>query len=85
MLEMLSDKGEGVSLSYDMKDEKISFLVTLVIPAKTIFLWFSNDCKVVPISDTFIFLNHLNLLLQSQAIMNFNVQNKISYKETGKK
>lgn len=40
--------------------------------------------KVVPISDTFIFLNHLNLLLQSQAIMNFNVQNKISYKETGK-
>lgn len=68
-----------------MKDEKISFLVTLVIPAKTIFFYdFQMIAKVVPISDTFIFLNHLNLLLQSQAIMNFNVQNKISYKETGK-
>lgn len=65
--------------------KKISFLVTLVIPAKTIFCDFQMIAKVVPISDTFIFLNHLNLLLQSQAIMNFNVQNKISYKETGKK
>lgn len=35
---MLSDKAQGVLLSYDMKDEMISFPTTL-IPAKTIFFY----------------------------------------------